>query len=63
MLGGRGDKLNWSLTSISGPEVIKKFMLNSAAHEILNARKYKNIKEIQPFHNVASDQGLHCLLI
>ena len=25
----------------SGPEVIKKFMLNSAEHEILNAHEYK----------------------
>ena len=31
----------------SRPEVIKIFMLNSAEHEILNARKFKI--EIQPF--------------
>ena len=33
-----------------GPEVIKLFfMLNSAEHEILNARKYKNIKKFSFF--------------
>ena len=29
--------------------VLKKFMLNSAEHEILNAHKYKNIKKISFF--------------
>ena len=33
----------------SGPEVIKKSMLNSAKHEILNAHKYENIKKNQNF--------------
>ena len=28
----------------SGPEVVKKFMLNSAEHEILNVYTYRNIK-------------------
>ena len=28
-----------------GSEVIKKYMLSSAEHEILNAHKYKNIKK------------------
>ena len=28
-----------------GPEIKKKFMLNSAEHEILNARKYQNTKK------------------
>ena len=27
------------------PKVVKNFMLNSAGHEILNARKYKDIKK------------------
>ena len=29
-----------------GSEVIKKFILNSAEHEILNAHKYKNINKV-----------------
>ena len=36
-------------TSETGPEVIKKFMLNSAEHEILNDYKYKNIKKFGSF--------------
>ena len=32
-----------------GPEVIKKVMLNSGEHEILNAYKYKIIKKLSFF--------------
>ena len=31
------------------PEVIKKFMLNTAEHEILNAHQYKNIEKCRFF--------------
>ena len=42
-----------------GPEVIKKFMLNSAEHESLNAHKYKNIKKFSIFQAQIS---LECYL-
>ena len=40
----------------SGPEVIKKFILNSAEHEILKVLKYmyKNIKKFSIFQTQVS---------
>ena len=40
-----------------GPEVIKKIMLNSAEHEILNAHKYKNIKKFSLFSQAQIQRG------
>ena len=49
----------------SGPEVIKLFhaQFNSVEHEILNAHKYKNIKEIQLFPDSDKPRMLFFLLI
>ena len=48
----------WLLIQCTGFEVIKDFfMLNSAEHEILNASKYENIKNI----SISQAQiGLEC---
>ena len=39
------EKIKIKIRVWSGPEVVKKFMLNSAEHEIYNAHIYKNIKK------------------
>ena len=47
----------------SGPEVIKKIMLNSAEHEILIAHKHKNIKKFSIFSGSDKPRMLFFLLI
>ena len=38
-----------NIVNRTGPEVVKIFMLSSGKHEILNAHKYKNIKNFSFF--------------
>ena len=46
----------------SGPEVIKLFyVLNSAEHEILSAKKYKNVNKNWHFH-ISSQRKFHAQL-
>ena len=47
-----------------GPEVIKRFfMLNSAKHEILNAKKYKNISRNSAFFQVQTSLECYFLIM
>ena len=47
----------------TGPDVIFFFMLNSAEHAILNARKYKKYREIKHFVGSDKPRMLFFLLI
>ena len=46
----------------SGPEVIKKLILNSAEHEILTAHKYQNIKKFSIFRLIQALNAIFLLL-
>ena len=58
----QGPKMNFAKRIILGPEVIKKFILNSAEHETLAAHKCKNVNNGWHF-NIYEQKINHSRLI